>query len=118
IMKITPEQAIRMSETPTGLKTLKEKLPNKLYESIGKRKIKDILYEGKVEHQFKGDELYKQINKGENYDLLVELLGEEEAADLLVSSKGISNKKVTVEALKKAGMKLGTLKTLLILGLI
>ena len=118
LMKITEEQAIKLADTPSGLKKLKQNMPDKIYKEIGKRKIKDILYEGKVEHQFKGDELYNQINKGENYDLLVEILGEDEAADLLVSSREIANKKVTVEALKKAGMKIGTLKTLLVLGLI
>lgn len=123
MMNITPEQARKMTDTPTGIKELREKLSKteaqkKLFDNIGKTKVKDILYEGKVERTFTGDELYNIINKGDNYALLAEILGEDTAANLLVSSKEIASKKVTVETLKKVGVKTAYLKALLLFGVL
>ncbi len=118
IMKITPEEAISMTKNPTGLKELKENLPDKLFEKLGKTKVKQILQEGKIEKKFTGKQLYEVINDGNNYALLSEILGEDKAAELLVNSREIASKQATVEAFKQIGTKLGTLKTLIIFGIL
>jgi len=118
LMKVTPEQAIKMSNTPTGLKQLKEKLPKKLYEKIGKDKVKDVFYKGKVEKKLTGSDIYEVINEGENYSILSEILGEDVVDELLVNSKELSSKKITLDNMKKLGMKAGALKTLLVFGII
>lgn len=122
-MKVTPEEIMKLSNTPSGLRAIKEDLSKsteweKIYERIGKQKVRDILFEGNVQRQFNGSELYKIINKGENYAMLSEILGEDAAAELLVTSKQIGEKKATVEALKKYGAKVGTIKAALLFGIL
>lgn len=122
-MNITPEQAMKMTETPTGWKELKRDLNKtesgrKLYKQAAKQKVRDILYEGKVQHEFKGNELYQIINKGDNFNMLSEILGEEAADELLISSKQIADKKITLDALKKIGVGASKLKVFMILGII
>jgi hypothetical protein len=118
IMKIKPEQALKMTENPSGLKELKDNLSKPLFKKVGQHKVKDILFEGRVERKFTGDELYDIINKGNNYALLSEILGEDVAADLLVNSREIAGKSATVKAFKKVGMHASTLKTLMIFGIL
>jgi hypothetical protein len=120
IMKSTPEEIMKMTDTPSGLKKLKSDLKNhpELIKKMEKVKTKQILFEGNVERQFKGDELYRAINKGDNYSLLAEMWGEEEIADILVTAKQIGNKKITVDRLKKLGLHASTLKTLVLFGVL
>lgn len=115
-MKITPEEAISKSNTPSGMKQLKEKVTKETFEKIAKQKNKSILYEGNAEREFTGSELYPLVNK--NYDMFSVTLGDEAAADLLVTTKQIANKSVTVDTLKSLGMKAGTIKTLLLFGIL
>lgn len=118
IMKITPEQAMKKADTPTGMKELKDHLPEKLFKKVGQDKVKDIIYQGKIKHKFTGKELYDIINEGENYEMLSEILGEEVTAELHVSAEQIANKTVTVDALKKAGVHALKLKALLKYGIL
>ena len=118
IMKITPEQARTLTNTPSGLKELKSNLPDKLFEKLGKTKIREIFQKGKIQNKFTGKELYDVINEGSNYEILAEILGEEKTAELLVNSREISSKQATVDAFKKVGTKLGTLKTLILFGIL
>jgi hypothetical protein len=118
LMKITPEEAISMTNSPTGLKKLKSNLPDKLFEKLGKEKIKDIFQQGKISKKFTGKELYDVINNGENYALISEILGEDTAAELLVNSREIASKQATVDTFKKVGTKIGTLKTLIAFGIL
>jgi hypothetical protein len=122
-LKKTPEDLMRSADTPSGLKNLKSDLSGsdtgkKLFDKIGKQKVREILFQGKVEHKFTGKELYETINKGENYALLVEILGEDAAADLLVTAKQIGEKRATVDAFKKFGSKVATIKTALLFGIL
>lgn len=118
IMKITEEQAMAMTKTPSGLKQLRAELPDKLFERIGKHKVKEVLQEGNIEGNFTGKQLYEVINEGENYAILSEILGEDKAAELLVNSREIASKQATVEAFKKVGTKIGTIKTLMLFGIL
>ena len=118
LMKVQPEQAMKMANNVSGLKKMKEVLPEKLFDKVAKRKVKDIFYEGNVERKFTGNELYDIMNKGENYSMLSELLGEDVASELLVTSKELAKKKATVDMFKKAGTRIGTLKTLILFGIL
>ncbi len=114
--KITPEEAISKSNTPTGMKFLKEKLSKETFERVGKQKAKSLLYEGKAEHDFTGGELYPIINK--NYDMFKEILGEDVTDELLVITKQIAKNRVSVDTMKKLGMKASQIKTLLLFGIL
>jgi hypothetical protein len=106
LLNITPEKAIKLSETPSGIKYLNEKLAKakggkQITEEAGKRKIKDILFEGKPKQTFKGDDMFKIINKGGNYDMISEILGEEMAAKLLKAAEEIGQNNMTREMVYK-----------------
>ncbi len=118
IMKMTPEEAMSLSKTPTGMKKLKEHLPERLFEKLGKDRLKQILYKGKVKHEFTGNELDEIFNDGDNYAMFSEILGEETAAELHVNAKEIGDKAVTVKNLKKAGVHMLKLKALLSFGIL
>lgn len=122
-MNITEEEAIRQSNSPSGLRKLKEYLGDsqsgqQIYREIGKRKIKDVLFEGKVKQEFTGEELYRVMNKGENFDIISEIIGEDAAVDLLESAKSIAEKKATVDSIKKVAKKFGTVKAALMFGIL
>ncbi len=117
-MNITKEEVMKKTNTTTGLKQIKDELSPQLSKRLGQNKVKEILYEGNVERKFTGDELFNIINKGNNYDLLAEILGEDVTADLLINSKEIAKKRITVNAFKKLGANISTLKTLALFGII
>ena len=122
-MNIEPEQAIKLTDTPTGFKKLKTDLSKtesgqQLFREIGKRKVKDIFFQGKVKHKFTGGELSEILNKGDNFNILSEILGEEATLDLLESSTAIAEKRMTIESLKKYAKKMGTVKAALLFGII
>lgn len=122
-MDRTPEQLMKMADTPTGLRELKTDLSKsepgkKLFEKIGQHKVRDILYKGRIEKSFKGDELFDAISRGNNYSLLSEIIGEVATEDLLQASRQIADKKVTKDTLKTGLKKAGTLKALIIFGIL
>ncbi len=122
-MKITPEEALELTDTPTGLKELKQTLSKKehgkeLFEKIAQHKIKEIKYGGNVKQKFTGTVLTKRFNKGKNFDILSELMGEEAALDLLDSAAAIGEQEVTAKTIIKYAKKAGTVKAAILLGII
>jgi hypothetical protein len=122
-MKITPEEIGKMTGTPTGLKDLRKELLKKeggerVFNEIGQNKIKEILFEGNVKREFTGGELYNIINKGNNFDIISEIMGKEAATDLLESAAALGKKKVTADMLKKYAKKLGTVKAAMLFGIL
>lgn len=131
MMKITPEDAIKLTDTPTGLKKMKEILspspkagqpPNnagqQLYREIGKRKIKDILFQGKPQQIFKGEEMYKILNTGDNFNMISEILGEDVALEILNAAKELGQKNLTIESLMKFAKKGVVVKTAVLFGIV
>lgn len=114
--KITPEEAIKLTDTPTGLKTLRGKLSTQSFEKVGRHKIKNMLYEGSVEKRLKGDEILRVVNKADNYAIFSEILGEAETKELLKAAQEIGAKRLTVDN-ARSYLAPATLKTLLIFGL-
>lgn len=117
-MKMEPEEIRKLSDSPSGLKKLKERLSKEIFQKIGKQKVKDILFEGNVKRQFTGKELYKTINKGKNYELISEILGESETNDLLQAAEQIADKRATVDTIQKYTKKITTIKYALLLGIL
>lgn len=115
-MKITPEETLKLTDSPSGLKELRSRVSKTTFEKIGRHKVKNLLYEGSVEKRLKGDELVRVINKADNYALLAEILGESETKELLKASQEIGSKRLTLDNGKKYLLP-STIKTLLIFGL-
>lgn len=118
---ITTEEAIKLTNTPTGLKQVKEllsKTPSqrKVFENIGKDKIRQLYHEGNVEKT--GSKFYEIFNKNENYAILETLLGEEEAAEVLLAAKQIDKSQLRLDALKSYVKKMTTLKALMTFGIL
>jgi hypothetical protein len=111
-MNITPEEALKKSNTVSGLKQMKKDLSSKSYKKVEDYKIKDIFYEGEVNRKFTGNEFYRILNKGDNYAIISEILGDEVTAELLEVSKKIADQKVTHDAVKKFGGKFVLIKSL------
>ena len=117
-MDMSIEKIRSLSNTPTGLKQLKANTSPATFKRIGEYKVKDILYKGNVKYHPKGRELADTINKVDNYDMLVEILGENETADLLQAAEKLGGQDVTVESVKKLLKKGGTLGLLVNFGII
>lgn len=106
LMKITPEESMKLIDTSTGRKQLISKLNktekgNQLLEEIKKRKMKDLLYEGNVKKTYKGDDLFKIMNKENNYSVFEDFLGEKEAKELLKAAEEIGEENLNKAAFIK-----------------
>lgn len=126
-MNITPGEIQNMMKTPDGLRELRSNLKNRphgerIFEEIKHRKIREIFNKGQINRNYTGKELAETINNGKNFDVLAELLGEEEATLLLEQAQGLKDSKFTRQEVKKwvkkAGSKYLTIKTLGLLGLL
>ncbi len=117
-MKITPEQAMKLSDTPTGLKELRANTSKDVFERIGKQKIKDMLFKGEIKGRPTGAQLFEVANKGDNFAIMSEIMGEEAAADFLNAAEKVGSKSLTAENLKPFLKKYTVIKVLLTLGLI
>lgn len=117
-MDITTTEAMKLTNSVEGLRKLKNQVNSKIWEKIKGDTIKNMLYEGNVKRVFKGDELARVINKGENYALLSEMLGESEASQLLDTAIEIAENKITYERVKKLGITASKLKLLVALGIL
>lgn len=107
-----PEDVQRMMNTRSGIKELKKDLSKssvekQLFERLSNQKLRSVLREGNIEKDFKGDELYKLLNKEKNYEIFSEILGEEETEALRLQAKEIGQKAVKSELRNKNLTKLG-----------
>jgi hypothetical protein len=119
----TNEQMQAMTNTRTGIRKLEDemmKLKNgkELYDKMARDKMKQMFYKGNVKHKITCKELHETINTGNNYAILSEIIGDNEAKDLLLKLEELGNKSFSGEILKKAGMKIAHLKILHLFGII
>ncbi len=122
-MDITPEEAIKKTNTPSGWKELKKwssksEAGQQLFREAGKKKMKELIYQGNVRHEMKGDDWHKVLNKAENFDIFSEILGEEATTDLLNAAETIGKEQVSRDRWTKAIKKVATLKAADIFGLL
>lgn len=114
-----PTEDIRkLADTPSGLKKLKENTSKDVFKKIGQQRVQEILFEGKVKPQLSGKKLFETINKGDNYSMLSEILGETETAELLDAAEKLSDKVVTKENILKYAKKAAFVKTLVAFGIL
>lgn len=102
----TPEQIEQLFNSRSGIREIKTDLSKtkrskELFDKMASQKVRDILRQGKIKPDYTGKDLYKVINKKDNYELLSELLTPEEVDKMLEMSQKISSKKVTKEGVMK-----------------
>jgi len=118
--KKQPEDIQKMMNTRSGIKELKKDLSKteagkKLYNTLEKQKIRSILREGNIEKEFTGDDLYKFLNKEQNYELLSEFLGEEITEGMRQEAKSIGKSQVTRDKVSKKVKNAAALKSMIFL---
>lgn len=122
-MNITPEQARKMTDSVDGIKKLKAELNKsnsgkEIFKDVGRDKLKRIVHGNNVKQQLTGEQLYKTMNQGNNFEIMAEILGDETALDLLESAEKLNNQRVNVKNLKKIVKNYSMIKTLIIFGLL
>ena len=123
----SPEDIQSMMNSRSGIRQLRKDSANdpikqQVFDRLTKQKMRSILREGNIESDFKGNELYKLLNKEKNFELFSEILGESETEQLRQAAKDIGEKSAKSEFTKqmvtKVGQKVAAYKTLqLIFGL-
>lgn|GEM_PF-6703652 len=108
--KMEVEELRSLSNSPSGLKKIRSRISQKSFDKLGKNKIKQIFQEGNIETEYTGKELYNIINKGKNYEIISEILGEEQTSDLLQAAKKIADKRATVDSLQKNVKKIAAIE--------
>ena len=122
LMNITEDQAMKMADSVEGLRYLKKNLSgsnkgDRLMEEIYKTKVRSIFRAGKVKPKHTGTDLFDIINDKNNFDVLSEILGENETKILLEAAEKLGNKNVTRESLLKFTKKLSLVKTASMFGI-
>lgn len=101
-----PEDVQRMMNSRSGIKQLRDDFKGSdqkrnLFDTLSKQKMRSILREGNIEKDFTGDDLYKFLNKENNYEIFSEILGEKETEALRQSAKEIGKAQVRSEVRKQ-----------------
>lgn len=112
-----PEDISRRFDTRSGIKEIKKDLSKtdngkEIYDTLKRQKVRDILRENQIEKDFTGNDLYKTLNKRENFELLSELIGEEETEAARLLAKDLGKKQVRKQNLKKVAEHAVALKFL------
>lgn len=122
-LEMTPEQIMKKSDSASGLESLRNDLKNtpkgeELFNKIGKYKMREMFYGGKIHKKLTGQEIYDIANNGENFAIMSEIMGEEATKDFLQASYKISGEPITKELLKKTLKDYSIIKTLVLVGLL
>jgi len=120
---ITESQSKRLMNTPAGVKEMRKRLSGSekgkaIFEDAGKEKVKEILFGNQVKTKYSGSELFKNLNKAENFDVVSEIIGEDAALELLNAYEKIGAQEATRETLKKYIKKGATIKAVTLFGLL
>lgn len=106
----TPKEIDNMMNSVHGIRTLKADLserPNgqRIMKDLTTRELNKIMSDGKINVNSTGKDIYNVINKSKNFETIQELLGPEQAKELLEVTKELGDKKLTKENLKLIGKK-------------
>lgn len=116
-MNKTPSQIRNLAESPEGIQKLKENVSKDVFKKIGQQRLREILYQGEIiPGKFTGNQIAKTLNKGNNFELIAEFLGEAEARETLEAAQALGNSPFTKENLLKYGKKLAAVKALMFFG--
>ena len=111
-INITPEQIESKLNTVSGVRDLREKLPENIRNSLFKDATKDIMHSGKMEHQFTGNDLNKILNDRKNFEILSEMHGSETVEKWRQAAKEIGDQQVKLDTFKAVGKKIAGVKAL------
>ena len=106
--KLKPEDVLKKLNSRSGIKELKKEFSKESFDTMIRQKARSILQEGNIEHKFKGDDIYKVLNKESNFEIISEIVGREEAQSFLDAARQLKNEYVTYETLKSVAK--GSLK--------
>lgn len=121
-LNMSTEDIMKKADTISGFREIKKdllKTPDgaKTVKLMENYKNRDILFEGKIKGEFKGDELKRILQKGDNFDFISEIHGKEVALDMLEVAEQIAGKKITADRWKQFGKKAASLKVAHLLGI-
>ena len=107
----------KLAKTPEGIQQIKKDLSRtkngkQLFDKFAKQKIDSILSGGKIKPNYTGDDLFKVLNKEENYALIESLTSPKEASIALDAAEKLANRKFTKANVKKIVRLYGKYKIL------
>jgi len=119
-MNVEPEKVLKKFNSRSGIKDAREKLKEapELFDQLRKIKNRDIALKGQIEGEVNGNQLAQRFLDSNNYDILVELNGQEAVDSAIEADKILGSKEVTNENIKKLIKKGLAIKHLSYLGLI
>lgn len=100
-----PEDIQRMMNSRSGIRELRKDFSTpknrENFERLRLQKIRSLMRKGNIEQDFTGNDLKQFLNNEAEYELMSELLGEEETEGLRLIARDLGNKQVRSEARKK-----------------
>lgn len=112
-------QIRNLADSPEGVKQLKENVSKDVFKKIGKQRLREILYEGEINPgKISGNRIAKTLNKGSNFEILSEFLGEAEAKETLEAAQALGDTPFTKDNLLKYGKKAAAIKALVFFGVV
>jgi hypothetical protein len=102
----SPEDIIKKMGTRSGIREIREKMSGtpanrKIFDRLSSEKVREMFSKGEVSPKLTGNDVYKTLNKTENFNLISELTSEKEALELHKMAKKLDSKKFTNENVKK-----------------
>lgn len=117
LMKKSPEDLAAMTDKVSGLKQLRETLPKESFEKIKAEKTRQILYGDEVQPNLTGTKVVARLNQADNFALMAELHGDEEALAMLEAAKKIKDSPFTKENIINKAKAAGIVRILIKYGL-
>lgn len=110
--KLKPEDILDKLNNRSGIKQLRKDLNHNSFDTLTKQKMRSILREGNIEKKFKGDDLYKILNKEKNFEIFSEIIGEEATEVAREAAKSAGKRQIAAESVKDLAKKKLLLKFL------
>jgi hypothetical protein len=106
----TPSQIRKMFDAPEGIRELRKKLPEELFEKMAEDKTLQIFRGGVVSpEKITGKQLFDNLRKEHNYDILKEIYGKEAIDKALVDASKANKTRMTIEKFIQLGKIAGTI---------
>ncbi len=118
-MNKKPEEIRNMADYPSGIKQLQKNTSKDVFKKIGQQRMREIIYEGQISPgKVSGKRVAEVLNKGDNYEIISEFIGENETKELLEAAQKISDADFTKQNIIKYAKKVAFLKTLTTFGVL
>ena len=108
---ITPNETRKLTDTVEGIKELKSLLKKspkgkEIFQTASRDKIKRMFFGEKIKHKLTGESMFETLNKGKNFEIISEIMGDEAALELHEISEKLNNQRFTTENIKKVARKI------------